>query len=60
MEMAYWMDVENTAEYKEKSEIQENKNLLVKCDAKVLMSKYGCLLTPFRWLNSFSGKIVLK
>ena len=20
---------------------------------------YGCLLTPFRWLNSFSGKIVL-
>ena len=31
LEMAYWMDVENVAEYKEKSEIQENKNLLVKC-----------------------------
>ena len=42
-----------------KSEIQENKSLLVKCDAEVLMSKYGWLLTPFRWLNSFSGKIIL-
>ena len=28
------------------------KNLLIKCDAEVLMSKYGWLLTPFRWLNS--------
>ena len=26
----------------------------------VLMSKYGCLVTPFRWLNSFSGtKIII-
>ena len=35
--------------------------ILVKCDAEVLMSKYGWLLTPFtcRWLNSFSGKIIL-
>ena len=35
--------------------------ILVKCDAEVLMSKYGWLLTPFtcRWLNSFSGKINL-
>ena len=40
------------------SEIQENKILLVKCDAEVLMSKYCRLLTPFRWLNSFSGKII--
>ena len=43
-----------------KKEIQENKNLLVKCDAEVQMSKYGWLLTPFRRLNSFSGKIILK
>ena len=40
--------------------MQENKNLLVKCDAEVQMSKYGSLLTPFRTLNSFSGKIILK
>ena len=26
----------------------------------VLISKYGCLVTPFRWLNSFSGtKIII-
>ena len=42
MEMAYWMDVENVAEYKEKSEIQENKNLLVKCDAEVLVRSDYC------------------
>ena len=25
----------------------------------VLMSKYGCLVTPFRWLNSFSGTNII-
>ena len=40
-------------------EIQENKNILVKCDAEVQMSKYGWLLTLFRSLKSFSGKIIL-
>ena len=26
----------------------------------VVMSKYGCLVTPFKWLNSFSGtKIII-
>ena len=45
---------------KRKKEIQDKKNLLVKCDAEVQMSKYGWLLTPFRRLNSFSGKIILK
>ena len=52
-EMAYWMNVEKVNELKKKSEIQENKNLLVKCDAEVLMQRF------FRWLNSFSSKITL-
>ena len=42
LEMAYWMDEENIAEYKEKSEIQENNNLLVKCDTEVLVRPDYC------------------
>ena len=36
------MDEENIAEYKEKSEIQENNNLLVKCDTEVLVRPDYC------------------
>ena len=42
LEMAYWMDVENVAEYKEKSERQENKNISFKCDAEVLVRPNYC------------------
>ena len=52
--------VDKTKLSKKKKDIQENKNLLVKCDAEVQMSKYGWLLTPsVRRLNSFSSKIIL-
>ena len=43
--MAYWMDVKNIAEYKEKSEIQENKNFLCSgsCSPGLLLETIGPL-----------------